>query len=119
MAAPTVAVLPAAADEVSAGIAQLFSAFGQDYQQLAGQVAALQEEFVQAMYWSAQAYVLAERFFSLWLQYTIALEQSAVSVVVQDPASLLTALPYLYAVAPIFFPVLLPFVLFLAIGQSL
>jgi hypothetical protein len=35
-AAPTVAVLPAAADEVSASIAHLFSAHAQNYQALAG-----------------------------------------------------------------------------------
>lgn len=35
-AAPTVAVLPAAADEVSTGIAHLFSDYGQEYQKLAG-----------------------------------------------------------------------------------
>ena len=40
-AVPTVAVVPAAADEVSAGIAHLFSAHAQDYQALAGRAAAL------------------------------------------------------------------------------
>ena len=35
-AASTVAVIPAAADEVSASIAHLFSGYAQDYQALAG-----------------------------------------------------------------------------------
>jgi hypothetical protein len=35
-AAPTLAVLPAAADEVSAGVAHLLSAHAQDYQALPG-----------------------------------------------------------------------------------
>jgi len=35
-AAPTLAVMPAAADEVSAGVAQLFSRHAQDYHALAG-----------------------------------------------------------------------------------
>lgn len=36
-AGATLAVLPAAADEVSANIAQLFSDYGREYQRLAGQ----------------------------------------------------------------------------------
>jgi hypothetical protein len=35
-AAPTLAVMPAAADEVSAGVAHLFSQHAHDYQALAG-----------------------------------------------------------------------------------
>ena len=38
-APPTLAVLPAAADEVSASIAHLFSGYGEKYQKLAGQAA--------------------------------------------------------------------------------
>ncbi len=46
-AAPTLAVIPAAADEVSASIAHLFSVHAQDYQALAGQAAAFNDQFVQ------------------------------------------------------------------------
>ena len=46
-AAPTVAVIRAAADEVSGSIAHLFSGYGQDYQALAGQAAAFHEQFMQ------------------------------------------------------------------------
>jgi len=46
-AASGVAVIPAAADEVSAGIAHLFSAHAQDYQALAAQASAFHEDFVQ------------------------------------------------------------------------
>jgi PE family len=46
-AAPTTSVIPAAADEVSAGIAQLFSQHAANYQALAGQAAAFHEQFVQ------------------------------------------------------------------------
>ncbi|GAB3032089.1 PE family protein [Mycobacterium bourgelatii] len=59
-AAPTVAVLPAAADEVSAGIANLISGYGQEYQLLAGQAAAFHEQFVQRLTASASAYAGAE-----------------------------------------------------------
>jgi hypothetical protein len=59
-AAPTLAVLPAAADEVSKSIAHLFSGYGQEYQKLAGQAAASYEQFVQHLTASAGAYASAE-----------------------------------------------------------
>jgi hypothetical protein len=58
--AVTVAVLPAAADEVSASIAHLFSGYGQDYQKLAGEAAASYEHFVQHLTASAGSYASAE-----------------------------------------------------------
>jgi hypothetical protein len=48
-AAPTVAVIPAAADEVSTGIAHLFSQHAANYQALAGQAAAFNDQFVQTL----------------------------------------------------------------------
>ncbi len=59
-AAPTVALLPAAADEVSASIAHLFSAHAQDYQALARQAGAFHEQFVQHLTASAGTYAGAE-----------------------------------------------------------
>jgi hypothetical protein len=59
-ATPTVAVIPAAADEVSVNIAQLFSRHAQNYQALAGQAAAFHEEFAQHLTTSAAAYSNAE-----------------------------------------------------------
>ena len=59
-AAPTGAVAPAAADEVSAAIAHLMSGYGQEYQALAGQAAAFQEQFAQTLKASANAYAIAE-----------------------------------------------------------
>jgi PE family len=59
-AAPTVAVMPAAADEVSAGIAQLFSQHAQDYQASARQAAAFQEQFAQNLKTSAASYTSIE-----------------------------------------------------------
>jgi|SRR5271166_1268783 len=59
-AAPTVAVLPAAADEVSASIAHLFSGYGQEYQAMAGQAAAFHDQFVANLKTGAGAYAQAE-----------------------------------------------------------
>jgi len=59
-AIPTVAVIPAAADEVSASIAHLFSRHAQDFQGLAGQAAAFHEHYVQHLNASARSYATAE-----------------------------------------------------------
>jgi hypothetical protein len=59
-AAPTLAVLPAAADEVSASIAHLFSRHAANYQALAAQAAAFQEQFVQNLTASAGSYARTE-----------------------------------------------------------
>jgi PE family len=57
---PTVAVMPAATDEVSAGIAQLFSEHAQDYQASARQAAAFQEQFAQNLKTTAASYTSIE-----------------------------------------------------------
>jgi hypothetical protein len=59
-AAPTVALVPAAADEVSASIARLFSRYAQDFHGLAGQAAAFHEQFVQHLTASARSYAATE-----------------------------------------------------------
>src|SRR5882757_8113489 len=59
-AAPTLTVLPAGADEVSASIAQLFSRHAADYQNLAGQAAAFHAQFVRALNAAGGAYAAAE-----------------------------------------------------------
>jgi PE family len=59
-AAPTTGVVPAAADEVSASIAHLFSAHAQDYQALAGRAAAFHHQFMQNLAASAGSYASAE-----------------------------------------------------------
>lgn len=59
-AAPTLAVLPAAADEVSVTIANFFSRHAQHYQAQAGQAAAAQEQFVQQVANGAGSYAAAE-----------------------------------------------------------
>jgi PE family len=107
-AAKTLAVMPAAADEVSAGIAQLFSQFGQDYQALAARAAAFEEQFVQALNTSAGVYADIEAFLATYLQYTIGTEDSAVSLVVANPTLLFTPLPYEFALGPVVLPFLIP-----------
>jgi hypothetical protein len=67
-AVPTVAVLPAAADEVSTSIAHLFSGYGQEYQKLAGEAAASYEQFAQHLTASAGAYAGAEDAIAAFLQ---------------------------------------------------
>ncbi|MCV7377473.1 hypothetical protein BST11_20730 [Mycobacterium alsense] len=59
-AAATTGILPAALDEVSAGIAAMFGAHGQLYQALSAQAAQFHEQFVQTMAASASAYANAE-----------------------------------------------------------
>jgi hypothetical protein len=59
-AAPTIALVPAAADEVSASIAHLFSQHADDYQAIAGHAAAFHEEFIQHLNTSARSYANTE-----------------------------------------------------------
>ncbi len=51
---------PAAADEVSVSIARLFSQHAQEYQAMAGQAAAFQEQFVHNLNASAASFASAE-----------------------------------------------------------
>jgi hypothetical protein len=67
-AAPTVSLLPAAADEVSAAVTHLFSQHAAGYQALAGQAAAFQEQFVQHLHAAAFSYADAEAALASWLQ---------------------------------------------------
>jgi hypothetical protein len=67
-AASTVAVMPAAADEVSVGIAHLFSQHAGDYQALAARAAAFQEQFVQNLSANAGWYASVEAYITSLLQ---------------------------------------------------
>ncbi|WP_191499176.1 PE domain-containing protein [Mycobacterium simulans] len=58
--APTSTLMTAAADEVSAAIASLFSGYGQEYQAISARAAALHEQFVQALSNASGAYAAAE-----------------------------------------------------------
>jgi hypothetical protein len=67
-AARTTSVIPAAADEVSAGIAHLFSKHAANYQALAGQAAAFNDQFVQHLAAAAGSYTSAEAAIASFLQ---------------------------------------------------
>lgn len=119
-AAPTVAVIPAAADEVSTSIAHLFSGCGQEYQKLAGEAAASCEQFAQHLTASAGAYAGAEdaiaallQDFPNWATTTLpdlAL-QLLILIFVYGGSALLfaTVLPILAVVTPLAIAVALPF----------
>lgn len=59
-AAPTVAVIPAAADEVSAAIASAFANHAEAFQALAGKAAAFNDQFVQTLTSGGAAYAATE-----------------------------------------------------------
>jgi hypothetical protein len=59
-ALPTTGVLAAAADQVSAEVAALFSSHAQGYQQLSAQVAAFHDKFVQVLSAGANSYATTE-----------------------------------------------------------
>ena len=59
-AGPTTGLLPAAEDDVSAAIAKLFGAYGQEYQAVVSQAAAFHSEFTQALAAAGNAYLEAE-----------------------------------------------------------
>jgi hypothetical protein len=91
-AAPTVAVIPAAADEVSAGIAQVFSRAAQEYQALAGQAAAFNQKFVQHLTAGAGSYAAAEAANAAVLQPLSASAGSAASAISDLPGQILNTL---------------------------
>lgn len=63
----TQALLPAAADEVSAGITQLFAQHAADFLKVAAQASAYHEQFVQKMATAAGSYAAAETVNTSWL----------------------------------------------------
>jgi hypothetical protein len=67
-AARTTSVIPASADEVSVGIAHLFSQHAQDYQALAGQASAFHEGFVHHLAAGAASYYNIEGIITSLLQ---------------------------------------------------
>jgi hypothetical protein len=60
VAAPTTGVVAAAQDEVSAGVAAFFGAFGQEYQFISAQTQALHEQYVNLLNAGAAAYLGTE-----------------------------------------------------------
>ncbi|OBK29563.1 hypothetical protein A5634_18350 [Mycobacterium asiaticum] len=59
-ATPTTTLAAAAADEVSAGITQVFGSYGREFQAISARVATFHEEFVRLLNQSAAAYVATD-----------------------------------------------------------
>ena len=134
-AARTTSVIPAAADEVSAGIAHLFSQHAQDYHAVAGQAAVFHEQFVQHLTAGAHSYAATEAANAASLQHLnasagssagaiAALAVPSLNTLLNNAISLLGAIitnPLLYikalivilvlATAPISIPLILLFFL--------
>jgi hypothetical protein len=94
--APTVTVLPAAADEVSASIAHLSSAHARNYQGLAGQAATFHTQLVQHLTASAGSYASTEAAAASSLRPASTISSSDVSTIAasidQVVNSLITAI---------------------------
>jgi PE family len=86
-ASATATVPAAAADAVSAGVAQILSAHGQEYQALAGQVAAFHQQFTQNLQAGAGSYAGAEAANAAMMQPlgTIAGSAAAAAVAAANP----------------------------------
>ena len=91
-AARTTSVIPAAADEVSASIAHLFSQHAQDYHAVAAQAAAVQQQFVQNLKTSALSYASVEDAIASFLQGLITSAGSFVNSLNQQLQQLLNKL---------------------------
>ena len=74
-AVPTTALVPAA-DEVSSGIAHLFSQYGADFQALAGKASAFHDQFVQNLSAGAGAYTSTEGVSASFLQNVMSFLQN-------------------------------------------
>jgi len=73
-ATPTVGLVPAAADEVSATVAHMFSGYAADFHALAGKAAVFHDDFVQNLAAGAHSYAAAE---GINVEYLIWLAQNA------------------------------------------
>jgi PE family len=106
-AARTTSVIPAAADEVSASIAHLFSQHAQDYHAVAAQAAAVQQQFVQNLKTSALSYASVEDAIASFLQGLITSAGSFVNSLNQQLQQLLNELRnvLLYAFLLLFTPI--------------
>ena len=101
-AAPTVAVIPAAADEVSASIAHLFSQHAANYQAMAAQAAAFNDQFVQHLTAGAFSYASIEAALASFLQDLNVRADQLVSTLAALP--LQEAIPLLLT-APVSIPI--------------
>jgi hypothetical protein len=100
-ALPTVALAPAAADEVSAGIAQLFSEHARDYQAAARQAAASLEQFGENLVRSSGLYAFVEAVSASFLHETKALVREVLIEVLTEVLAVVSPLGHA-ALVPLF-----------------
>ena len=113
-APPTVALIPAASDEVSASVAHVFSRYAEDFHGLAAQAAAFNDQFVQNLRTSAFSYAKIEAALTALLHHDFLdwlYSQYGVSNVVEVLAGLelAVAIPILLVTSPIWVPLLVIF----------
>lgn len=84
----TVAVMPAAADEVSASIAHLFSGYAEDYQKLATKAATFHQQFVEHLTASAGSYAIAESANVASLLHPAIAATNSVAAAATDPSAI-------------------------------
>jgi PE family len=92
-ATPTVALVPAAADEVSAGVARLFSGYAENFHALSGQASVFHGQFAQNLKASAASYTQTENNIAVFL--SILQRDIAISLPQGSPIDLVSALPAL------------------------
>lgn len=111
-------IAPAAADEVSVGIAQLFSEHAQNYHAVAREAAAFQENFVQNLVASTGSYAESEyaivsllRALDAEVGYYTTAANALTNMIISYPVAVLG-----FSVFPLFWP-LLPLLPFLFLAQ--
>lgn len=87
-ASPTQSLLPAAADEVSASIAQLFSGYAEDYQKVAAKAATFHQQFVEHLTASAGSYALAEAANVASLLQPVTAATNTIATAAADPSTI-------------------------------
>ena len=100
-AAPTLAVLPAAADEVSASIAHVFSQHAASYQAMAAEAAAFQGQFVQNLSAGAFSYASIESALASLLQGALSAVNGVISVIEPPLVRLVASAALVLAVSAI------------------
>jgi PE family len=125
-AAARVALVPAAADEVSAGVAHLFSQYASGFQALAGKATAFHEQFVLTLKSGASAYTSTEAASTSFLQPVINAIGSVLNQLEPGRGTIFEQRPINFALGLLYIPVellgllvllpFLPFILVLAVA---
>lgn len=85
-AASTQTLLPAAADEVSASVAQLFSGYAEDYQKLAAKAGTFHQQIVEHLTASAGSYATAEAANVASLLHPVTAAANSIATAAADPS---------------------------------